>query len=440
MSGSLRRQEPLGNANGEVFVGARQDGSRTNQEATSLPANVVAGGQPAETKERLLSDVFELFPYGIAVSGRTGAIVAWNRALEEVLGVGGGDIAGASCCELFGCWRPGGPLESGCLTAEAIHAGSRLRELRLSLPSSGRIVWVTAAPLYANASRVVMQVRPSAVEQPRGGSADALAMLPQLYLYTLGPTRVETSEGPLAGEWLERRSGQLLKFLACERHRVVATDEIAEAVWPNPRAATPGTVRYFVHELREKLEPGRPRHARSAVVQARRGGYMLDDKRVWIDADEFEARVNSGLAAFARGEAGTATDHLERALSLYRGDFLSDAPYAEWALSERERLRELAEKPLSLLCELRKDDLDTAAGYLERLAEMEPFDQHIQRQLLLMWLRQGRSSRALRHYHALRLRLLREFGEGPSFTLSDLVHSGKAPKFGLAHWRHGQRA
>jgi DNA-binding SARP family transcriptional activator len=403
-------------------VGARQDVTRTDQERAGFAAAVAPDERPAETKEGLLSDVFELFPYGIAVSGRSGSIIAWNRALQEILGVDGGGIAGASCCELFGCWRPGGPLESACLTEAAIRAGSRLPEVRLSLPSSGSTAWVTAAPLYANASRVVLQVRPSADGQRRPGPADARGAFPQVRLYTLGQTRVETPEGPVAGKWLEQRAGQLLKFLACERHRVVATDEIAEAVWPNPRAATPSTVRYFVHELREKLEPRRRRHTRSAVVQARRGGYTLDDQRVWVDADEFEARVSSGLAAFAHGEAGTAIDHLDRALSLYRGDFLADAPYAEWALSERERLRELAEKPLTLLFELRKDDLGAAAGYLERLAEMEPLDQHIQRQLLLVWMTQGRRSRVARHYHAFRLRLLREFGEEPNFSLSDLVH------------------
>jgi DNA-binding SARP family transcriptional activator len=155
-------------------------------------------------------------------------------------------------------------------------------------------------------------------------------------------------------------------------------------------------------------------------VLARHGGYKLNTSEVWVDADEFEAQVSSGLAAFGRGERASAREHFETALSLYRGDFLEDEPYAEWALTERERLHALAEKPLRGLGELHSDDPDAAAGYLERLAQMEPLDGTVERELLTLWLRQGRLSRATRHYQAFRQRLLREFGEHPTFTLSEL--------------------
>jgi DNA-binding SARP family transcriptional activator len=231
---------------------------------------------------------------------------------------------------------------------------------------------------------------------------------------------VLTPEGPLGGVWLDQRAGQVLKYLVCERHRVVPADEIAESVCRHPQRSTVSTVRYFIHVLRTKLEPGRRNHDRGSVVVARHGGYTLNHSEVWIDADEFEAQVNSGLAALAHGARAAAGEHFETALSLYQGDFLADEPYAEWALMERERLHELAEKPLRALGELHRDDPDAAAGYLERLAQMEPFDGAVQRELLTLWLRQGRLSRATRHYQAFRQRLLREFGEHPAFSLSEL--------------------
>jgi DNA-binding SARP family transcriptional activator len=368
----------------------------------------------------LLSDVFELFPYGIAIADVTGSIFIWNRALADMTGMGA--EGRTRCCELFGCRTPGGSLEGICLAEAALEAGDRLPEVHVDLPAAGRSVWVRAVPLRSDASRLVFQVRPvEATEDgspnPRDGAA------PWLRIFTLGRTHVETPQGPLPGEWLEQRAGQLLKLLVCERHRVVATEEIAEALWPNPRTATLNTVRHFVHAVRERLEPARPRHARSALVVARRGGYTLSRENVWVDADEFEARVSSGLTAFAHGKTAAAADDLERALTLYRGDFLADDPYAEWAFSERERLRSLVEKPLRALSELHAGDLDAAAGYLERLAEMEPFDQEVQRQLLTLWIQKGRLSRAVRHYHAFELRLLREFSEQPAFRLAELAVS-----------------
>ena len=88
---------------------------------------------------------------------------------------------------------------------------------------------------------------------------------------------------------------------------------------------------------------------------------------------------------------------------------------------ERERLRSLVEKPLRALRELHADDPEVAAGYLERLAQMEPFDSGVQRELLSLWVRQGRISRAVRHYQAFQQRLLREFGGRPEFSLSEIV-------------------
>jgi DNA-binding SARP family transcriptional activator len=52
---------------------------------------------------------------------------------------------------------------------------------------------------------------------------------------------------------------------------------------------------------------------------------------------------------------------------------------------------------------------------------MEPFDSEVQRELLTVWMRQGRLSRAARHYHAFELRLIREFGHAPDFALSELA-------------------
>jgi DNA-binding SARP family transcriptional activator len=251
----------------------------------------------------------------------------------------------------------------------------------------------------------------------RGGPAPP----PLLRIFTLGCTRVETPADELAGAWLEQRPGQLLKLLACERHRVVPTEGIAETLWPNPRTATPNTVRHFVHTLRERLEPGRPKHGRASLVVARRGGYVLDRERVWIDADEFELSVRRGLDARAGRRTAEAVACLEHARSLYRGDFLADEPYAEWAFGERERLRTLLDELLRALSELYVDDLDAATACLERLAELEPFDGEIQRQLLTLWVRQGRLSRAARHYHAFEQRLIREFGEAPDFALPELA-------------------
>ena len=373
---------------------------------------------PESKNESLLSEVFDGLPHGIAVTDRVGAVLVWNRALEELLDLRGG-VLGGSCCELFGCGTPSGPRD-GCLTEQSIRASGRPLETVIVRPDASPL-WISVAPLRDDSSRLVFEVRPAPDKGTLVPPQARVAREPRLRIFTLGRTEVLTQEGLLGGVWLDQRAGQVLKYLVCERHRVVPADEIAESVCRHPQRSTLSTVRYFIHALRTRLEPGRPKHDRSSVVVARHGGYTLNHSEIWIDADEFESEVDSGLAALAHGARAAAEEHFETALSLYRGDFLADEPYADWAQLERERLHALAEKPLRGLGELHGDDPDAAAGYLERLAQMEPLDGAVQRELLTLWLRQGRFSRATRHYQAFRKRLLREFGEHPAFSLSELM-------------------
>jgi DNA-binding SARP family transcriptional activator len=266
--------------------------------------------------------------------------------------------------------------------------------------------------MSADSAPVVLELR----ERRRVGCSTS----PELRLFALGDLRVEGASGSLGGAWLDQRPGQLLRFLVCRRGRITPADAIAEAIWPHVGSSAPNTVRYFVHALRDRLEPERARQAPSAFVECRRGGYALRRESVWIDADAFEHAARQGLAALGADRAN-ARHHLERAAALYRDDFLADEPYADWAFAERERLRALAHGVLQALAELHGDQPAATAGYLERLAELEPFDDDVQRQLIAAWLRLGRKSRAARHYDSFRVRLLREFGERPGFELSQLA-------------------
>jgi DNA-binding SARP family transcriptional activator len=372
--------------------------------------------RPRPGEWNMLDEVFEHLPHGIAVSDRVGVVFVRNSALDEILGI---DAFGKTCCEVFGCGTPNGP-PGGCLTEQAIRAGAHPLEVVIRR-EDGSPLWVTVAPFRDDRSRLVFEVRRAPAPQAQASLRARVGVEPRVQVFTLGRTEVITPEGPLSGDWLDQRAGQLLKYLVCERHRVVPTDEIAESFCGHAQRSTLNTVRYFIYALRKQLEPSRPKHGRASVVQARHGGYTLNDAAVWIDADEFEAQVNAGLAELAHGESAAAAVRFEKAVSLYQGDFLADEPYAEWALMERERLQALVEKPLRVLSELHADDPDRAAGYLARLARMEPFDDEVQRELLSLWVRQGRLSRAARHYQAFQQRLLREFGRHPGFSLSEIV-------------------
>jgi DNA-binding SARP family transcriptional activator len=368
------------------------------------------------------SEVFESFPYGILVVDRSGTVLASNRAAANIVG------QGHHSCELLGCRAPG-PLAHVCLTEAALTRGGALPEIRLDLPAGNPTgaAWVTAAPLNADGSRVVIELRPGDAADRRRRSIPHWTAGAQLRIITLGATRVESAEGPIGGRWLEQRPGQLLKYLLAERHRVVRAEEIAETIWPGSGLKILGNVRHFVHALRTRLEPERGRRVPSSFILNVQGGYALDRRHVYIDADDFEDHVRAGLDHLADGHVALARERLEHAMSLYAGDFLADEPYADWAIPQRDLMRRLAADALrSLVSIARHDgDLDAAAAHLERLGDMEPFDTDVHRDILTLCLLRGRRSEALRRYAALRVRILRTFGEDIDFALADLRPNGQ---------------
>ena len=365
--------------------------------------------------------VVDALPYGVVVVQADHTITSSNATarrflplLDEV------DL----CHEALSCRTPGGPCEHGCLAARAVARQGPLPEIRIDVPPGpGQVtaIWVTAAAVGSRPA-AVFHLRPGDARDRRRRTDPHWLSGPALRITAFGRTRVDTPEGPLRGEWLQQRPGQLLKFLVAERNRVVPADVIAETLWPGTGRQGLGNVRYFMHALRDRLEPNRAKGARSSFVVTVQGGYAIDRRHVQVDADDFDEAISQGLEAAARGDGDFAIERLRDALTHYRGDFLADEPYADWALDERDRLHNLAGRALRALTKLMlgRHDLDAAAEYLEQMAELEPLDAETHRDLLAVWLAQGRRTEAARRYAIYRTRTLREFGEEPEFQLQDL--------------------
>jgi DNA-binding SARP family transcriptional activator len=387
-----------------------------------------------EVPSSWLPAIFEESPFGLVVTSARGVILSANRRATEMLFPSGLQSNGSSarCCDVI-CGELDSPDDIGatCLTRAALAASDGVAETSegwlktiAGAPTPAR---VTAAPIDSGEARVAIYLVPSRDVEWTAGSAlhdRARSRLPErLLIRTLGETRVQLSGRDLGGDWLQRRPGELLKYLICSRSRLATWEQVCEALWPESAAPwNSASVRFQIHELRKRLEPAHTPHEPSQFVITRPGGYTLDRQRVWTDVEEFEERAHAGLAAFAQGEKESAIPPLEHALQLYQGDFLSEDPYAEWALEERDRLREVAGRALRVLLDLKLSagDLNAAAEHSRRLASMEPLDLDVQREYLGLCIRRGRRSEALRRYSLIRKRMRREFGYDPDFTLADL--------------------
>ena len=395
----------------------------TTMASANPPNEVLAPPDPAVLGQA----AFERFPYSLIVIDHGGHVVAVNLEAErliEAMGMAGVEL---TCCMLLGCHSSDSVLADTCLSWLARSQGGALPEVRVDVTTADGVgaMWVTAAPLLLDRedSHVVLQLRPGMTQDRRRRTDPHWMTGPRLRICTLGRTVVESAEGSIGGEWLDQRTGQLLKYLIAERHRAVHVDEIGESIWPGADFAIAGSVRYYIHALRRKLEPQRGRREPSTFILSRAGSYRLNLDNIEVDADEFEAHVTAGLASVER-DPQLAAEEIERGMSVYRGDFLADSPYADWAMLERHRLHSLACMGLRSLAAIRLEAraIDSAARSLEQLATLLPYDEGVHRQLMELDIMRGRRSDAVRRYASLRTRIRRTFGHDPDFTPADLAN------------------
>jgi DNA-binding SARP family transcriptional activator len=431
---SLTRDEPAGapaNArdpeewrrlNGDGRGLGKADGSPHNRDLYVHQEGGLVLRCPEHEAGKLVPALIENLPFGLMATVEGGEVVFTNAAAASMLGR---QLTGrrVRCCDLFGCTQPGTPLDDRCITELALRQHRELPEIRVDLPNSKIAAWVTASRVK-DTPYALIHLRPGLQADRRRRTEPHWINGPRLRIRCLGPLAVESEVGELTGGWTQQRAGQVLGYLLCERHRAVHADELAETLWPASDRAGLGTVRYFVHVLRDQLEPRRRRRQPSTFIQFRSGGYILNRRAVHIDVDEFESSMKAGLSAAVR-HSDNAEASLGKALQLYEGEFLADHPYADWARGERDRLHTLATRGLTELIRIRlsRGDFDGVRALRARLAEMEPLDDGVHRELIIDDLRDQRNSQAIRRYESLSVRLERELGRKPEFELKELARA-----------------
>jgi DNA-binding SARP family transcriptional activator len=131
-----------------------------------------------------------------------------------------------------------------------------------------------------------------------------------------------------------------------------------------------------------------------------------------LDIDEFENRVESGRRFENEGEIDKAMREYEFADGLYRGDFLADDPYEDWAALTRERLRLAQLDALGRLSNLYFSAARYAAcaSLCQRVIERDPCREDAHRRLMRCYSRQGQPHLALMQYRACARALADELG------------------------------
>jgi hypothetical protein len=188
-----------------------------------------------------------------------------------------------------------------------------------------------------------------------------------IHVFALGPLRAERG-GSLIDQWGGAKAGTrqaegIFAFLFDRGERGASKDEMVELIWPDVDIERADLAFHrTLGGLRSTLRAGRDR---AGAITFHNDRYRLDSGLIeWSDVVAFEEQMTAASAAI---DPAQSLLNLERARSLYRGDYLDDCPFYGDSAFVEDRRAFLRGRFVDLLLTLgaryeARDDLPAAAA------------------------------------------------------------------------------
>ncbi len=308
--------------------------------------------------------------------------------------------------------------------APAVLPVAWLVELATAAAAGGR---AGAESVVSDAGPRVRPVLQRLAERP--GAPKQLATWARTLVDTVPPEPSARLELDVLGPTVLRRDGRVVDHPHWRRERVRALllvlvarrggtrEELAGALWPDlDTQSALRNLRVTLSYLLAVLEPDRrdgtpPFFVRSEGAALR----LVSHGWLAVDARQFDDLCDRADEADRLGEPSAALDLYRRALRLYRGPYLADAGYEEWALPHRDRL-----SARFVAAAVRAGELTLAAGnpdevlrLASRAIETEPWSEEAHRLMVAAHLARGDRAAARRAMNTC-LAQLDELGVSPT--------------------------
>ena len=224
----------------------------------------------------------------------------------------------------------------------------------------------------------------------------------------MGSLVIELDGKMLTG--LESRTVAAILIYLLGHRQPVPRDTLANFFWDDRTQAQASA------NLRAALSRLRKHVGDHLIITRQTVGFDHARRDYWVDAFRIEAILGEQLAREAPDLA-----QIEQALEWYRGDFLTgfylneSRGFEAWMVVQRERLRNLAAQALALMAkhDLQRGAYARALVYTQRWIALDPLDERAHRQLMRLYVREGKRHSALQQYETMRRLLDEELGVEP---------------------------
>lgn len=234
-----------------------------------------------------------------------------------------------------------------------------------------------------------------------------------IQLFLFGPPRLQQNDVPLT---LQRRKVVALLAYLAQTGRPHSRESLAALFWPNfDQSKALANLRRELTRIRKEV---------GDILTADRLQVAISDTAdLWVDTAAFLSTLTDR----------TPIEEVEVALSHYKAPFmegftLSDCPdFDEWQFFQREKLQSVAQTALHRCADHyeTQKQFTTALPFVQRLLQLDPFEEAAHRHLMKMYALAGQPGAAVRQFKSCKQMLADELGVTPDTETAALYEKIK---------------
>jgi DNA-binding SARP family transcriptional activator len=261
------------------------------------------------------------------------------------------------------------------------------------------------------------KVATGALVMPAGTEVIAPKPSADLTIRMLGPVEIfrDPARSLAADAWTTKRARDILCFIASRRHRRASKDTIIDTFWgESDFEAVEKNFHPTVSHIRKALNSNQP--VKQNFLVYRDGDYLLSqDFSYSIDTEEFDRLVAEGESARRAGDGARFTEAFERAVELYRGDFMQGS-YDDWAEEQRSYYKEQQLRMLETLATTaqKAEDWPRSMKLAQRILSEDQFREDVHCMIMRAHAAEGNRAAVKDQYESLRKLLRKELGVEPA--------------------------
>ncbi|MGD9731783.1 MAG: hypothetical protein AB7U45_06345 [Desulfamplus sp.] len=166
-------------------------------------------------------------------------------------------------------------------------------------------------------------------------------LLPKITIKTLGGFSVMIDNKQLnETSWEGSRPKLLLKVIICNNSSEISREKLIEDMWPEcSDGVGEKNFKINLHRLRNTLESGVDKKMGYCYLKLNAGRISLNPQLVSVDIDTFSHLLELGYSHLKHNRIEKALSFFEKAVALYKGDFLPEESLLPLINSKRDSLK-----------------------------------------------------------------------------------------------------